>query len=374
MRDDDGGTVTFDQISEDLQELRSRADSPSYSELVRRVTDLRVARGVPPEQARPARSTLYDAFRPGRRRMDVQLVADLAQALGEDEAGVETWRSRCRRAVPDSPTDVPASSSTAPSSDVPAGGTDSGTAEAPATAPASGRGERPHRQPDQPDRPDQPDQVPPPRRSSVAGVLVLALATNLLGRSIVEWFGLTIYLDMVGTAVASIVLGPWWGVLVGLTTNVAGIPVSGPESLSFAPVQVAGALVWGYGVRRFAMGRSIIRYLCLNLLVALTCTSIAAPILMAYDADVGHGSENIIALVRDHTGNLATAVLSANILTSVFDKLISGFVALAAADALRRRFPEAHRRVAPAAHLLQPMDAGAADTRATVGDGEPSAG
>lgn len=388
MRDDDDGTVTFDQISEDLQELRSRADSPSYSELVRRVTDLRVARGVPPEQARPARSTLYDAFRPGRRRMDVQLVADLAQALGEDEAAVEAWRSRCRRAVPDSPADVPAGSSTDVPADVPAGssadgGTGSGT-EAPATATPAAPGERSLRepdqpeQPDQPDQPDQPEQVTAPRRSSVAGVLILALAANLVGRSVVEWFGLTIYLDMVGTAVASIVLGPWWGVLVGVTTNVAAIPISGPESLTFALVQVAGALVWGYGVRRFAMGRNIVRYLCLNLLVALTCTSIAAPILMAYDADVGHGSENIIALVRDHTGNLASAVLSANILTSVFDKLISGFVALAAAEALRRRFPEAHRRVAPAAHLLQPMDT-VADSRTTIsrttaGEGEPSAG
>ena len=27
---------------------------------------------------------------------------------------------------------------------------------------------------------------------------------------------------MIGTAVASIVLGPWWGALVGLITNIGG--------------------------------------------------------------------------------------------------------------------------------------------------------
>lgn len=349
--------VTFDQLSTELQQLRAAAGAPSYSELVRRVSDLRVARGVPVEQARPARSTLYDAFRTGRRRMDVQLVADLAQALGADEAEVARWRERCRTAVP------------GPRDPAPPAPEEPEEPEAPVAAAAPPAGDAPTSVPEP--APAEPPDVPAgssgrSRGRRVAAVVLLSLLVNLLGRGLVEALGLTLYLDMVGTAVASIVLGPWWGVLVGVGTNVAGVRVSGAESLPFALVQVAGALVWGYGVRRFGMGRSTARFLALNVVVAATCTLVAAPILLMYDVHVGHASEDIIATARLHTHNLVAAVLSGNAITSTADKLISGFVALAVLDVLRGSFPEAHRRVAPATDLLHPRAAVVA-TRSRVG-------
>lgn len=72
---------TWDDVASWLRERRVEQGMPTYRELVRRVRDLRVARGLDASEA-PGRATVYDCFRDGRKRMDIALVADLAQALG----------------------------------------------------------------------------------------------------------------------------------------------------------------------------------------------------------------------------------------------------------------------------------------------------
>ena len=51
---------------------------------------------------------------------------------------------------------------------------------------------------------------------------------------------------MIGTMVTAVILGPWWGALVGAITNIVNSFISGPISLPFALCNVVGALVWGY--------------------------------------------------------------------------------------------------------------------------------
>src|SRR5690606_28147164 len=91
--------------------------------------------------------------------------------------------------------------------------------------------------------------APPPERFDAwrpAPALMLGcVAVNLLGREFVDLLNLPVYLDMVGTALAAIVLGPWRGAAVGATTNLAGLFISGIASAPFAVVNVVGALVWG---------------------------------------------------------------------------------------------------------------------------------
>ena len=80
-------------------------------------------------------------------------------------------------------------------------------------------------------------------------VIPVTVALNIVGGIIASALRLPVYLDMIGTAVAAIVLGPWWGALVGLLTNSGSALISGPTSLPFALVNIVGALIWGYGVR-----------------------------------------------------------------------------------------------------------------------------
>lgn len=285
--------TSFDEIAGDLQALRVAAGSPSYAEIALRITRLREERGEPEAQARPARTTVYDAFRAGRRRIDTALVLDIVRALGADEPEVERWAERCRTAHRSEP-------------------------PAPVT----------------PAAPPQVEPAPPPALRAIVLLCLGCLLLNLLGRTLIDFVQLPLYLDMVGTAVAAVVAGPWWGVGVGVTTNLLGVPLSGWESAPFALVNVAGALVWGYGVRRYRMGTTIPRYAALNCLAAVTCSVIAVPIIITLDGVTGHGADDVTATILEAVGLLWLAVASSNILTSLADKVLSGFVALLAVDVL----------------------------------------
>jgi hypothetical protein len=85
------GVRTYDGLAECLRTLRAMAGEPSYAEIVRRIALHRAARpgGAAPERL-PGRVTVYDCFRPGRRRMDADLVAEVVRALDADPG---PWRA-----------------------------------------------------------------------------------------------------------------------------------------------------------------------------------------------------------------------------------------------------------------------------------------
>ena len=169
----------------------------------------------------------------------------------------------------------------------------------------------------------------------VVTLVPVAAALNIVGGYINGLLHLPIFLDMIGTAVVAITLGPWWGALVGVITNTGSAFLSGPISLPFALCNVVGALVWGYGVRSFGMGRTFPRYFVLNLLVALAVSLTAVPIyVFIFGGATGHFSDLMTAAFLAMGQNLVVSVFSSNILVSVADKLIAGFVALAIIEAL----------------------------------------
>ena len=72
----------LDSIAHDLRAMRSAAGDPSFAEVARRIAAARAARGVPAHERRMPRSTLYDCFQDGRRRIDSDAVVEIALALG----------------------------------------------------------------------------------------------------------------------------------------------------------------------------------------------------------------------------------------------------------------------------------------------------
>lgn len=94
-RPDPRTAPSLDALVDRLVELRMAADQPSFSEIARRIGRLRESRGVPTPQARPGRVTVYDAFRHGRSRLDVELLADIVAVLdpGDDP---RRWRAAYR--------------------------------------------------------------------------------------------------------------------------------------------------------------------------------------------------------------------------------------------------------------------------------------
>lgn len=91
------GAESVDELAARLRALRTWAGDPSYTEIARRVGALRTSRGVPTAEARPGRVTVYDVFRAGRARLDVDLLADVAQVLGDRRPAA--WRAAYRTAA-----------------------------------------------------------------------------------------------------------------------------------------------------------------------------------------------------------------------------------------------------------------------------------
>jgi energy-coupling factor transport system substrate-specific component len=303
----------YDDLVGRLHTLRAAAGMPSFGDLALRVSRLRRERGLTPERARVGRTTVYDAFRMGRQRIDADLVGDIARALGADEQSAQAWTEEAQQ--------VRRPRTFAPS--------------APPVGPEHVGPDQVGPDPVAPVHPVDPaaDSRPITARL-VVGVVVACLAVNLLGRVLVDTLGLPVYLDMVGTAFSAVLLGPWWGALVGGLTNVAGVSVSGSDSLLFAPVNIVGALLWGYGVRG-GLARTIPRFFGLNLVVALVCSCVAVPTIVVLEQGfAGHGADRITLSAMVLLSSVWASVTVANLLTSVVDKLICGFVSLAVLESL----------------------------------------
>lgn len=307
----DGMTsIGLDQIAQELERMRVAAGVVSFAELTKRIQQRRETLGLRPAEARVARSTVYDAFREGRRRVDSGLVAEIVTALG----GTEDDAERLRRASESAMARPLSSGHPAPS--------------------------------------QHPVSVPAVAGFKVA-LLVACVFVNMFGHVAVGRLDLPLYLDMSGTALAALAFGPWAAVGVGLGTNVlAAVTDDGFVSMWFGIVNVVGALLWGYGFHRWRMGTSVPRYVLLNVLVGFACTVAAVPIVMfAFGGYTGHPSSEITAGLVAVGEQLWGAVFSSNLVTQVVDKLIAGGIAFAVYTLLARRglpvLPAPRRTTAP---------------------------
>jgi len=168
----------------------------------------------------------------------------------------------------------------------------------------------------------------------VVAVIPVAAALNIVGGYINTVLRLPIFLDMIGTMVTAVILGPWWGALVGAITNIVNSFISGPISLPFAVVNVAGGLVWGYA-NMWGWMKKTWSFFLVNVLVATVSSLFAVPIyVFVFGGATGHFADVMTAAFLAMGQNLIVSVFSSNILVSLADKIISGFVGLAIIEAL----------------------------------------
>lgn len=92
-------TGNLADLADELADLRIWAGAPSYGQLATAVGNLRRSRGNGRDRHAPGRTTVFDCFRPDRKRIDVNLVVDLAQAMGAAPHQLVAWRALARAAV-----------------------------------------------------------------------------------------------------------------------------------------------------------------------------------------------------------------------------------------------------------------------------------
>lgn len=89
--------TTPDDIAAALRDLRTWAGAPSYAAITKLVVQRRTDRGLPAAEATIGRVTVYDCFRTGRSRLDLDLVTDIVTALGLADQELIAWRQVLRR-------------------------------------------------------------------------------------------------------------------------------------------------------------------------------------------------------------------------------------------------------------------------------------
>jgi tetratricopeptide (TPR) repeat protein len=89
------GAATVEEFTRLLRILQEWSGM-SYRAVHRQVVAARTARRVP---ERPVLNTVYRCFQPGRTRLDVELVADIAAVLLGDETAAYDWRRACQAVV-----------------------------------------------------------------------------------------------------------------------------------------------------------------------------------------------------------------------------------------------------------------------------------
>lgn len=364
----------FDGVVEDLQRLRQQAGNVSYADIAFRVSHLREERGVSAAAARVARSTVFDAFKSGRRRMNADLIADIALALGEEAEAAEGWRARCEEiefnertmeptagrgqvrpiVSPPTPFTLPAAqhpTDQASSQEFPTvtpqvsvhGDLQVAASQDENAAPEAKAAEAPRAPlapqiPQVPRTPRTPETVTPAaahpellKTSLIIMLLIACVGINIFGNTVINKYGLLVFLDMVGTAIAAITLGPWYGVTVAVATNLLTTISGDSVSIWFGLVNVTGALVWGYGYHRLKMSRKPIGFFLLNISAAVACTLVAVPItVLVFDGFAVHASNTLSQTLIAIGQGVWSAAFLGNILASIIDKLISGYLALLA--------------------------------------------
>lgn len=373
----------LDAIVAELQRLRVERGGMSYTQIAELVRQLRADRGEAPASAFVGRSTIYDAFRLGRRRLNPDLVADIATVLGEDAERVAAWRNEClslRRTIDDA-TRHDREGLIEPHTDALA---DDEPHDALSRRPAFVVAPRP---PAESPRPVRDPRVEVLKRATdpsarerdghrslrarpmlraIVPLVVVGTIINLVGSGLVVILPLSVYLDMIGTAVVALLCGPWTGVAVAIATHGLFALVDGsPTSLWFVLVNITGALVWGYGARLWPLARTPLRMLFLSTGVALCCTFVAVVLMgLVYGGASLHAEAQGIADGLSASGyTLATATTMANLITSVIDKIVSGFIALSIAPVLARLLLPAGSVVSEVSGIARGADATAHDGR-----------
>lgn len=329
----DADRETCDAVVADLRRLRAESGSMPFAEIASRIQANRRSAGS--DASGPARTTVFEAFRPGRSRLDARLIGEIVEVLGAPPATIPEWVARAGSAIPSAHAELAVQGTRAEGSDAvpaeaeesqPAGEQLSGRPLAVGTAPVTQTSSdaRTRRQLG-------------PRQ--IILIISASILLNLAGHLIVNFLRLPLFFDMIGTAVTAIVVGPWAGVAVAIVTNTGGVWLSGPHSIWFSLVNLVGALVWGYGARRFGMASTLPRYFILTILVALSCSAVAVPLLLSlFHGGVGHAGESIVWTLQMLGQPQGLAVLGSNLVNSLADKLITGFVALVAVSSIAARW------------------------------------
>lgn len=171
-------------------------------------------------------------------------------------------------------------------------------------------------------------------------IVALGIALNIVGAFIALNLRLPIYLDSIGTILASAVLGPVYGVITGLCGSLVSGVTFDIYSIYFAPVQIFTGLLSGIMFKKgFMKGFKMPVGVFIVTIFASTVGAVIAAYL--FDGVTSSGSSYIVAVLSNLGVNKVISVFVVQFLTDYCDKFVAVAlvlpVTLALPQSLRQR-------------------------------------
>lgn len=156
-------------------------------------------------------------------------------------------------------------------------------------------------------------------------VIIACLAANIALGFVVRRVGLPIYLDTVGTILATIMLGWRWGLVAAALSVALGSILIWPQyfwySMTAVGIVVAVEMCW-----RFSLYRSPLRVAWAGLIIAAVAAILSAPITAHFSAMTYSGNDLITAFFRQMGNSLMKSVLFSGFSSEPVDKVVTSLI------------------------------------------------
>lgn len=165
------------------------------------------------------------------------------------------------------------------------------------------------------------------RRLKLA-IIPVGIGINIIGGTLASSLKLPLFLDTIGTMLSAVLLGPWWGALTGVLSNVFQGIITSPTTIPFGIVNGAIGLIVGF----IAMKRGFEDYI--TPLIVGAILSVAAPLIgtpiavYVFGGLTGGGVDILYGILLGSTERIFAAAFLARIPTNLVDKALSAYLVM----------------------------------------------
>jgi len=157
----------------------------------------------------------------------------------------------------------------------------------------------------------------------------LAVALNVVLGTVVGTLSLSwLFLDAMGTIFAAVLFGPWWGMGVGIVTNLVLGVTNGPTEIPFAVVNAAIGLSVGLIATRWGFGW--LPAIGAGVLVAVLAPLLGTPIAILVFGGLTGGALDVLVMALTQAGSdIFTAAFLPRLGSNLVDKVVSCLLVVA---------------------------------------------
>lgn len=176
-------------------------------------------------------------------------------------------------------------------------------------------------------------------KTKTISVIALCAAINIAGSFLALALRLPIYLDSVGTILASAILPMKFAPLTGIVSSIISGTLYDPYAFYFMPVQIAIGILANYVFKKIDKKTSIFKIAILTLIVSIPASIISA-IVAAYvfGGVTSSGSSILVQLLDKYLHNMVASVFIIQFITDYIDKLVGIIIVKIFVERLPERY------------------------------------